>query len=53
MENEWKLPSCVDWAGCEEEAEREMKDARLRRELAESDAEESAMDGYYRTKYRD
>ena len=51
MENEWKLPSCVDWAGCEAEYERAKDKDELYREIAESDAEDSALDRYYRVKY--
>lgn len=40
-------PSCVDWAACEAEHEREMADDELLRELAESEAEEHAMEAYY------
>ena len=52
-ENEWQPPSCVDWAACEAEREREAAEDELYRELAESDAEDSAMDRYYRSKYGD
>lgn len=43
--------AAVDWAACEAEYEREMAEEALLRELAESEAEERAMDGYYRDKY--
>lgn len=45
--HEIKLPSCVDWAACEAEHEREMADDELLRDLAESEAEDWAMDAYY------
>ena len=45
------LTDCVDWDACEEEHEREIAEEALLRELAESEAEERAMDGYYRDKY--
>lgn len=51
--HEIKLPSCVDWAACEAEYERERADDELLRELAESEAEEHAMDGYYRGRFGD
>lgn len=51
IKNEWRPPSCVDWDACEEEHEREIAEEALLRELAESEAEERAMDGYYRDKY--
>lgn len=47
MENEWELPSCVDWAGCCADFETEEEEAGIRRAAAESDAEDSAMDRYY------
>lgn len=51
MENERGLPSCVDWAGCCADFETEEEEAGIRRAAAESDAEDSAMDRYYRGKY--
>lgn len=45
--HEIKLPSCVDWAACEAEFERDMADEELLLALAESEAEERAMDAYY------
>ena len=51
IKNEWRPPSCVDWDACKEEHEREIAEEDLLRELAESEAEERAMDGYYRDKY--
>ena len=53
MENERGLPSCVDWAACEAECEMEEAERELFRGLAESDAEDSVMDAYYRGKYGD
>lgn len=47
MNTENALPACVDWAACEEEYERESADDELLRELAESEAEEHAMDACY------
>ena len=41
------LPSCVDWAACEAEHERERADDELLRELAESEAEEHAVEARY------
>ena len=38
------LPSYVDWAACEAEHERERADDELLRELAESEAEEHAVE---------
>ena len=38
------LPSCVDWAACEAEFERDMADEELLLELAESEAEEHAVE---------
>lgn len=51
IKNEWRPPSCVDWAACKAEHEREIAEEELLRQLAESEAEERAMDGYYRDKY--
>lgn len=51
IKNEWRPPACVDWDACEAEYEREIAEEALLRELAESEAEERAMDGYYRDKY--
>lgn len=53
MKNEWALPSCVDWAACEAECAEEAEAAGLCRKLAESEAEDSAMDAYYRDRYGD
>lgn len=41
------LTDCVDWAACEAEFERDMAEEELLLELAESEAEEHAMDAYY------
>lgn len=53
MKNERALPSCVDWAACEAECEREEAERELFRGLAESEAEDSAMERYYESKYGD
>ena len=45
--------ACVDWAGCCADFEAEEEEAGIRRAAAESDAEDSAMDAYYRGKYGD
>lgn len=47
------LTDCVDWAACEAEFERDMAEEELLLELAESEAEEHAMDGYYRGRFGD